>query len=1029
MNFATWSIHNPIPAILLFALMTLAGVWGFHRLPTQDLPDLELPMITVTLSLRGAAPAQLETEVARKVEDALAPLNGLRHLRTSITDGAVSIQVEFTLEKPLSDALIETKNAVDGIRSDLPSDLLPPTVSASRSVGSPVLTFAVSSSRLDEERLSWFVDDTIAKTVFAVPGVGRFERLGGVQREVIVEVDPVRMAGLGITAAEVSRALQQMQQEASGGRGQVGGEEQSVRILATVQRAEELAGLQLTAGNGRSFRLDQIATVSDGIAERSQAALLDGKPVVGFEIYRARGYDEVRIAERVQEVLDGLQHDDPSLSLTPISGSVGHTLEQYEGSMAMLYEGAILAVIVVWCFLRDWRATIISAAAMPLSILPAFAAMAWLDFSLNTVTLLALAVIVGILVDDAIVEIENIERHRQMGKPIKQAAEEAVSEIALAVIATTMTLVVVFLPTAFMGGIPGMLFKQFGWTAVIAVVVSLLVARLLTPMMAAYFLKPQPAVVHPDGWIMRSYMATARWCLVHRKTTMLGATVFLAGSLALVPFLQTGLIPPSDEGFTTVSVELPPASSLEDTLRVSETVRYALQDVAGIDHVFAVVGNSQRTGPGNSQAGEVRRASITLALAPTDEREPQQAIERVVRTRLLDVPGARFALGGGGPGEKLQIILASANTAALTASARALERDLRGVAGLSNITSTASLERPEIIVRPNVKRAAELGVTSAELAETVRIATSGDFDPQVARLNLDNRQIYIRTRIPDAARRDMDALSNLRVAGHGGLIPLSSVASLSVESGPTQIDRFDRVRNVTITADLGGTALGTAQAAVEELPAVKALPSSVKRIEAGDAEIAGELISGFLMAIVTGVLCVFCVLVLLFKDFLQPFTILSAIPLSVGGAFIALLLANSELNLPAMIGFVMLMGIVTKNSILLVDYAIMGRENDRLSLFEALLDACHKRARPIVMTTVAMVAGMMPIALGIGADSGFRQSMAYAVIGGLLTSTMLSLLVVPVVFSYVDDVERLLGRLFAKNAHPADAGRHGHLES
>lgn len=1019
MNFATWSIRNPIPAILLFILLTLAGIWGFQRLPTQNLPDFDMPMVTVSLMQPGVAPAQMETEVARKVEDALATLSGLNHLHTSVTSGRVSIQVEFDLEKNLSDALMETKNAVDSIRSDLPTELLQPTVSAATSVGAPVLTYAISSSRLDEEGLSWFVDDTVAKTVLAVPGVGRFERIGGVQREVLIEVDPVQMAALGISAGDISRALRQIQQEASGGRGQLGGDEQSLRTIATVRQAEELAALRITLPNGQSFRLDQVATISDGAAERTQAALLDGSPVVGFSVYRARGFDEVRVAEGVQDALAGLEQSGPGLELTRISGSIEQTLEQYEGSMLMLYEGAILAILVVWLFLRDWRATLVAAAALPLSILPAFAAMAWLGYSLNTVTLLALAVVVGILVDDAIVEIENIERHRHMGKSTRQATEDAVTEIALAVIATTMTLVVVFLPTAMMSGIAGMVFKQFGWTAVIAVLTSLLVARLLTPMMAVYLLKPQPAKPHEDGSVMHWYLATVRWCLRHRKTTMGAAVAFLIASLALVPLIQTGFIPPPDGNFSTVSVELPPASSLQDTLRAAEAARMSISNVEGVEHVFVTAGSGQVVGMGGMQPGEVRRASLTLALAPRGERPPQLEIEGAVRQQLVNVPGARFSVSSGGPSASLQIILASDNSAALNASAQAVERQLRQIEGLSGITSTARLERPEIIIRPDLERAAERGVTTAAIGEAIRMATSGDFDPQVARLNLDNRQVYIRTRMPDAARQDIDTLANLRVEGRNGLVPLSSIATLSVESGPVQIDRFDRLRNVMVSADLGGTTLGSAQAAAAELDAIRNLPSSVQVIEASDAEIVSDLMSGFAMAIVVGLLCVYCVLVLLFRDFLQPVTILSAIPLAIGGAFLALLLAGSELSVPAMIGLVMLMGIVTKNSILLVDYAIMGRERDGLSLYDALVDACHKRARPIIMTTLAMIAGMAPIALGLGADASFRQPMAVAVIGGLITSTMLSLLIVPIVFTYVDGFEQWMGRLVGRRPQTA----------
>lgn len=1009
MNLATWSIRNPIPSVLLFMLLAFAGLWGFARLPIQDLPDLDLPAVTITLIQPGAAPAQLETEVARKVEDALATLNGLRHIRTSITDGLVSIQAEFVLEKPLSDALIETKNAVDRVRSDLPADLQPPTVAAATFAGGPILTYAVASSRMDEEALSWFVDDVLAKAVLGVPGVDRIERVGGVQREIRVEVDPVRLAALGVTAADLSRALREVQQESSGGRSQLGGAEQSIRTVALAAEASDLAALPIALPGGRHVRLDQVATVQDTAADRTQAALLDGRPAIGFNIYRARGHDETRIAEGVAAALARLSAADPALEFELVSSSVAYTLEQFQGSMAMLYEGALLAIFVVFLFLRDWRATLIAAAALPLSILPAFAAMYWLGYSLNTLTLLALAVTVGILVDDAIVEIENIERHRRMGKPVLVAVKDAVTEIALAVIATTMTLVVVFLPTALMGGAPGLLFRQFGWTAVIAVFASLLVARLLTPVMAAYLLKGQEPKKDSEGRIMSWYLGAVRWCLSHRKTTATSAIAFLVGSLALVPLIPTGFIPPTDSDFTMVSVELPPGSSLERTLSVAEQAREALTGVDGVRSVFTTVGQPQG-GDGGVQAGEVRRALLTLIFPPRGERPRQAEIEAEVRRKLEAVPGARFAMGGSDPGNTLQLILASDDNRALKATAQAMERELRGVLGLSNIRTTASLERPEIVVRPDLQRAAEQGVTAAAIGEVLRIATSGDFDTNVARLNLDNRQVYIRVRLGDDLRKELDTIADMRLSGREGPIPLSSVASVSLSSGPSQIDRYDRRRYVTVQADLAGMPLGDALAAVAALPSVRGMPSNVELIEAGDAELAAELAAGFGMALVVGVLCIFCVLVLLFKDFLQPITILSAIPLSVGGAFLALLLARSELGVPAMIGLVMLMGIVTKNSILLVEYAVVGITERGLTVRDALIDACHKRARPIVMTTVAMIAGMLPIALGLGADASFRQPMAIAVIGGLISSTALSLLVVPVAFSYLDALHRRVAR-------------------
>lgn len=1006
MSFATWSIHNPIPSILLFIMMTVAGLYGFKNLPIQNLPDIELPMVTIALSLPGAAPAQLESEIARKVEDSVATLSGLKHIATSITDGLVSVNVEFVLEKPLSDALIETKDAVDRVRQELPSDLEPPTVTAVQIGRDPLGTYAISSDRMSEEELSWFVDDTVGKTMLSITGVGKFDRLGGVTREVRIEVDPSRMTAMGVTAAEVSRALKQVQMETSGGRGQIGRSEQSVRTIATVQKTDDLKNMPIALSDGRSVRLSQIATVTDGRADRSQAALYNGESAIGFQLYRAKGFDETKIFDDAKVALDELKIKHPDLNITLVNSSVDYTLEQYHGSMHMLYEGALLAVLVVWFFLRDWRATLISAAALPLSIIPTFAAMYWLGFTLNTLTLLAQAVVVGILVDDAIVEVENIVRHKRMGKPVLEAAKEAVEEIALAVIATTMTLIVVFLPTALMSGVTGLFFQQFGWTIVISVFVSLMVARLLTPVMAVYFLKDDQKEEHEeDGPIMTRYLHVVRWCLAHRKTTSFLAGAFLVGSLMLGSLLSSGFLPPSDVGYTTVSYELPPGSSMDDTIKTAEQAREALKDIEGIEGIFAYIGSANQMA-----VGEIRKGAMIVSLKKRGEREPQGVIEKEIRSALQNVPGARFALSAGGPGEKMSIILSSDNAEALLTTARALETDLRSVSSLNNISSTASLQRPEIIVRPDAARAAELGVTTQAIGDTIRIATAGDFDSQLSKLNLDNRQIYIRVRMPDSARQDMNTIANLRVPTRTGQTTLDTVATITTSTGPAQIDRYDRHRYVTVNADLGGTPLGDAMKTVSELPAIKNMPSSIRLIETGDAEMMNELFMGFGMAMLTGVMCVFCVLVVLFKDFFQPVTILSALPLSFGGSIIALLATGGQLSLPALIGIVMLMGIVTKNSILLVEYTIVGMRDRGFDHYDAIMDACHKRARPIVMTTVAMIAGMLPIALGYGGDASFRQPMAIAVIGGLITSTILSLIVVPVVFTYIDGLELWLRR-------------------
>lgn len=1026
MDLATWSIRNPIPSILLFALATLGGIWGFNTLNIQSFPDLDLPRVNVTLRLPGAAPAQLETEVARPVENSMATLTGLRHLSTTITDGSVAIFADFELETELSQALSDVKDAVDRIRSDLPTDLEEPQINKVEiGPGGALLSYALFSDQRDEQALSWFVDDTLGKAMLGISGVGEFVRLGGVQREVQVMVDPTRLASLDVTTTDISRALRSVQQEASGGRGQIGGREQGVRTIATVSTAADLAALPIALGNGRSIRLDQVATVADTHADRTQAALLDGKPALGFQVLRTKGFDEITVAKKVDAMVQEIGQAYPDIRFQLVATTVKSTLEDFNGSMHMLYEGAILSVLVIWLFLRDWRATLIGAVALPLSIIPAFAFMAMAGYSLNTITLLALSVVVGILVDDAIVEVENIARHIRMGKPVRKATIDAVKEIALAVVATTATLVVVFLPTAFMGGVPGLVFKQFGWTVVFAVLVSLLVARIITPMMAVWLIRQAPAHDH-EGPMLTRYLKLVAWCLHHRKTTMAAGLGFFLLSVALVPMIPTGFIPPSDTGTTTVSIETPPGSSLESTMDIAESARRAIVNTPGVVSIFTTAGD-----PGRSNAGEVRSATLSVVLAERGERQSQQDIEYDLRQRLESVAGGRFSVTGGGPGRRLQMILASQDSRALKATAKAIESELRAVPYLSGVTSTASLERPEILVRPDAQRAAERGVTAQSIGSTLRIALSGDFDSSLAKLNLDRRQLDIRVMMPEQVRTDLLAIAALRVPGSNGLVPLDSVADITVSSGPTQINRYDRQRQVSITADLGGYPLGDALAYAKSLPSVAAMPSSVTLFESGDAETQKQLFSGFFLALLTGVLCVYCVLVLLFKDWFQPITILSAVPLSVGGAMMALLISGTELGLPSLIGLVMLLGIVTKNSILLVDFAVVSMQNHGTSRVDALVDACRKRARPILMTTVAMVAGMTPLALGFGGNGSFRRPMAIAVIGGLISSTALSLLIVPVVFSYVRGLEIRVSRLFGADrksppavisAEPAEQG-------
>lgn len=1012
MNFSAWSIRNPVPAVLLFILLTAIGLIAFDRLSVQNFPDMVLPTIQVNATLEGAAPAQLETDVARKIEDRLASLSLLDHITTTITDGTVVINVSFQLGKNGEEALNEVRNAVDSAGRELPPAMQAPSVTRDTVQGSTLTTYAVRSTRLDETELSWFIDNAMTKALLAVAGVGRVNRVGGIDREVHVDLDPQLMSALNIGAATISSQLRSMQSDTSGGRAEIGGGKQAVSTLGAVSSIEELKKVAIPLPSGTLVRLDEIGAVTDSFADRSSIAYLDGEPVIAVQVKRSNGFSDTAVAAAIETAMKDFAKANPDIEIVEAYSTVGPIVENYDGSMQMLFEGAILAVVVVWLFLRDWRATFLSAVALPLSVIPTFLVMYLADFSLNTITLLALSLVVGILVDDAIVEIENIARHLQMGKSPRQAALEAADEIGLAVVATTLTLVAVFLPTAFMSGIPGLIFRQFGVTAAVAVLASLLVARLLTPMMAAYMMKRHP-IEAKDGTIMRAYMGVVKTCLRHRIPTVIGVLLFLGLSLATIPLLSSGFLPPSDDAQTQVTITLQPGTTLEQT---DVTVRRAADIVSSlpdVTHVFTAVGSvSSNDLLDSSTTIDTATASLVVSLTKIDERKRTQLdIENDIRRALGVLPGARIEIGSGGNGTRLDITLASDDPGALDKAATALEEQLRTLPGIGAVTSSASLQAPEIQVVPDLDRAAALGVTTESISETVRVATSGDYSSSLAKLNLPQRQLAIRVRFDPTNRTTLDDIANLRVAGSRGSVDLGSIADIRIGASPSEISRIDRSRNVTLSIELNGRILGDVYREAQAMPALRNLPDNVRLVEQGELQRSSELFGSFGLAMAIGVFCIYAVLVLLFHDFLQPLTILAALPLSLGGALLPLVLTGTSFSMPVVIGLLMLMGVVTKNSILLVEYAIMSRRAG-LCRFDALVDACHKRARPIVMTTIAMACGMLPVALSLsGGDASFRQSMAIVVIGGLLTSTVLSLVVIPVIFTFVDDFLNVVRRI------------------
>lgn len=1019
MNFVTWSIRNPVPVIMMFIGLTIAGLFSFPRLGVLDRPDIEFPAITVTVTYSGVAPSQMESEITRKVEDAVSTISGIEQLRSTIDQGVSTTFIEFHFGADLSATLDDVRDALTRIRPDLPQDANEPIVSRNTTAGGPIVTWTVASDSMSETELSWFVDLVIARELTAVAGVGRVSRVGGVAREIRVDLDPDRMAGLGATASDISRQLRRIQAEYPGGEARVGGIEQTVRMTGVLKSINELKALPIVLPDGRNVRLDTIADIRDQAAEQRQMALLEGQPVVGFQIVRSWGASALGVAKEARRVVERLSREYPHIKFVEASSTVGYIQTSFDSSMEMLVEGAILAVIVVWLFLRDWRATVISAIALPLSIIPTFWIIYLLNYSLNILTLLALTLVVGILVDDAIVEVENIVRHLRQGKPPREAAMDAAIEIGLAVVATTFTICGVFIPVAFMSGIAGEFFGPFGFTVTIAVLFSLLVARTLTPMMAAYFLKPQgkPA---GEARVLGWYLQRVRWCLAHRWITLGITLVLLAAMMSIFPKLPRGFSPAGDNGFTTLSVQLPPGSEIGDTLAVSEAVRKILLTMPQTESVYTAIGTGGGgRGPGaGSSTGNVRSASLTIQLEnTTGDKSTQQDYERRATELLRDIPGARLNFSGGG--DRLEVTLTGDDSTRLSSAAAAVEREIRsGIPGLGTVTSSAALVKPEIVIRPLADRAAELGVTTEMLGLVTRIATSGDVDTGLAKFNLDNRQIPIRVRLNDASRTDIERIRLLPVPGRNGPVPLMNVADIQLGSGPAQITRINRSRNITINASLNGLPLGDTLGNIEHLPSMRNLPDGVRQLRTGDAKWIMEIFMQFGIAMAIGVLSIYAVLVMLFHKFIQPLTILTALPPSAAGAAVALYLCGYGLAINSLIGLLMLMGIVTKNSILLVEYAIMAQEKHGMGRFDSLIDSCSKRARPIVMTSIAMCAGMTPVAMGWAGDPSFRSPMGVAVIGGLIVSTVMSLFIVPVMFTFVDDCQQWLRRLF-RDRQPA----------
>ncbi|ALJ14619.1 efflux RND transporter permease subunit [Sphingopyxis macrogoltabida] len=1112
-NISAWCIRNPVPPIVLFVLLLLAGVVSFNRMDVNDQPDVEFPLVQVMVAQPGAAPTELETQVTQRIEAAVRGVSGVDEMSSYVNEGSSSTMIQFAIGTPIDRAYNDVNQAVQQIRSELPEGILEPQVVRVDAAGGPITYFAVEATDMTLEQLSWFVDNTVAKELLSIPGMAKVSRSGGVDREIRVILDPARMQSYGLTASQVNQELRQVNLNAAGGRTEIAGAEQAVRVLGNAASAFQLGETRISIGNGRTIRLADVAKVTDGYAEQRNLAKIRGKQVLSFAIEKAKGSSDVTIHDETMKKLAEITKNNPKVDFKILFTRTDYTKEQYRSSMAAMVEGAVLAVVVVFLFLRDWRATLISALAIPLSAIPTFWFMDMMGFSLNALSLLALSLVAGVLVDDAIVEIENIVRHMRMGKTAYQASIDAADEIGLAVVATTMSIVAVFLPVALMPGISGQFFIQFGMTVVFAVLMSLAVARMITPMIAAYFLSAQGEQAHAEGpWIDR-YERVLAWTLdnskhkavrerfeaVQTRLVFLFVPLLLAAltvvfsivsyfqpvppggsrpntalhfllqtpAIAIVTFLLTSLLaillgalawkigvrrfaftnwakfmvqrawarlydhrvwivgiggaafvtsiilfavlpqqfqPTINSDYSQVKYELPPGSTLAQSEHISDQINTILSGDKNVENAFYDV----NVGGGGVYITLKKKREVTSV-----------EWERALQPKMAAIPDARVSFqsqSSGFSGRDITMVIGGDDPVALEKHAMKIVGEMRGLKEIRSPRIEGDIPRPEIIVTPRLDLAADLGVTTAALSQTIRIATLGDIDQNAAKFSLSDRQIPIRVLLSEDSRRSLSTIENLPVpTSRGVTVPLKSVAEIGFGAGPTELRRYNQTRRIVIGADLApGLVTGNAQQKIDALPAVKTMPQGVRKIVQGEAKWQGELIKNFIIAVVAGLMLVFSTLVLLYRRFVSPLVNMSSLLLAPLGGLLGLLVAGMAVSIPVYIGLLMLLGIVAKNSILLVDFAIEEMDQG-VGKMEALLDAGRKRAQPIVMTTIAMVAGMVPTALSLSGDGAFRAPMGVVVIGGLVLSTILTLLIVPAGFSLADSVEKRLGGFFARN--------------
>ncbi|HWR54511.1 MAG TPA: efflux RND transporter permease subunit [Bryobacteraceae bacterium] len=1026
------SIKQPVLATMLSVSLVTLGIYSYQRLSVDLMPDVEIPVLTVQTVYPGASPETVEREVTKRIEEAMNTISGIRHIQSTTTEGLSAVVAEFRLGTNIHIAQQDAQAKINAIRADFPQDMEEPVLQRIDFNAMPIVAVAVESKTADIKTLSSLAEKVIKKRLETVQGVGQVTLVGLARREIQIFVDPDKLRGLGLTYAHVSGALQRENIDLPAGKLEAGANEPLVRVAGKYKSVDDFRDLIIATRNGRPIYLPEVARIVDGIEERRSASLMDENSGLSLDIVKQSGSNTIEVADGVYKAIDQINAELPKhIRLRPVVDSSVFIRDSVEDVKMTLVIGAFLTVLIVFFFLNSWRSTVITGMALPISVISTFIIMSALNFTLNILTLMGLSLAIGLLIDDAIVVRENIVRHMHMGADHYTAAREATNEIGLAVMATTFTIIAVFVPVAFMGGIIGRFFYQFGITVGFAVLVSLYVSFTVDPMMSSRWYDPAADPTMPRSWFGRGLQkvndkldeirevlgAALGWSLRHRWVVVVLGTLLVISSFSIFGKLGSGFMPEADEGQFRVNYKADPGVSLDRSMQIARELIREVRKAPGIAYTYTTMGGAGKP---------INEGSIFVKLTERETRPYFRAIQAEIRDRMKRFPALRTSVGSAdefaGENKPVQLAVRGMDLARLGPISERVLAAVKSVPGAVDVDTSEEKRRPEVRVAVNRTAAGDLGLDLGTVASTVRGLVAGDVVSKFE--DPDGDSYDVRLRVDPANRERQGDLLSLDLPGHGGtsLVPLNQVAHLESGAAPSNIRHRDLIREIRIGANTQGRSLGEVMADIQAKVATLAVPAGYQIDSTGEYEDMMESFGFVIQSLLLAVILIYAILASQFRSFLQPFAIMLSLPLSLIGVAVMLYMVGDTLNMMSMIGVILLMGLVTKNAILLVDFANVQRRAG-VPRIQAVIEAAKVRLRPIIMTTLAMIFGMLPLVFEWGAGAEFRAPMARAVVGGLITSTLLTLIVVPVVYTYLDDLGERMGRWWGRSipAHARDA--------